>query len=235
MSKVRNAGLLVMGAVVLTPMMGYAGQASPASAAAAKPAMTSAGQAGPAAKAAKATPGLLGDLWGDVDHIGSDMKSIFIRDKKGHLHKVVIGSGDTLTKGADNHKISLGDIKKGDRIRIRKRGHGVQDIHVLVLAAPPSKRFVKKEMRHPRRFAIAARLRAQELKLLADLQDKTIKPEEAKKLTAELAKVRRQERELAKADKGHLNAKSYGKLQSELNKTGAARHDSSMGTQAPSH
>ena len=190
----------------------------------ASPAAVPAGQ--PAAKTS-----FLGDVWGEVDHIGQDMKSLFVRDKKGDVQEIKLGANANITKGGQKQGLGASDLKKGDRVKISHRGGDAQDVHVLVLALPPMERDLK-EMANPRRFAVISRLYAQEMKIYDDAENGALDLAQAENLIARLSGIQDEERSLASQDGGHLDQKSYMKLQAELNDAGADRHDKVLGTSA---
>ncbi len=225
MKKIIANRSVLLGAALLTPVMALGqGTAAPAQ---------SAAPASPAAAKPAGKTSILGDVWGEVDHIGRDMKSLFVKDKKGGVKEIKLGANASITKGAQKQGISASDLKKGDRVKISSRGDGSQEVHVLVLALPPAERDLK-ELGNPRRFAAVARLYGQETKVYNDAASGALDERQAEKLIARLDEILAQEILLASKNGGHLDQASYAKLQGELNEIGAVRHDEALGTRMSS-
>lgn len=186
------------------------------------------GGMGAAAPAAKES-GVMGEIWGRIDHIGADMKSIFVKDKKGQVHEVKVDDATKVSAGADAHAAPVASLKKGDRVRVKHQSGKASDIEVMVFG-PTTHQLIHDQLAHPRRFAVVERLYAQGQRIMDDVSDGTVKPEEANKLIARLDAVRAEEKSDAAARSGHLDASAYAKLQGELNKVGSARHDLALGT-----
>ena len=210
---------VILGTMLMTPVLAL-GQSSSA-----RPVVSAAPAADPSPKKA----GILGEVWGEVDHVGQDMKSLFVKDKKGVVQEIKLGANANVTKGAQKQGIRASDLKKGDRVKVSRREDDSQDVHVLVLALPPMEQDLK-EMSNPRRFAVLSRLYAQEIKVYNDAEASALDLGQAENLIARLDDILGQAQSLAAQNDGHLDRKSYLKLQGELNVVGAARHDEALGT-----
>ncbi len=219
-----KASVLALTMVTATAMTALAGQsAQPASAA---PAASTAAAAKPAAKGRS---DVLEDVWGEIDHIGSDMKSIFVRDHKGQVREVKLAANAKVSAGPEGKPVKLSQLKKGDRVRIQGRAGKGQSVEVL-LVGPSRKQLLRYEMAHPRRFAVVSRIQTQGLEIMSDVDDGVISGGQAEKLIGKLDAVRTEERKLAKEHGGYLDRGSYARLQGELNKAGSSRHQEAMGT-----
>lgn len=109
-----------------------------ASAPAAKPASTAAApkspDTAPAAAKTSAKTAKTHRLWGIVQSVDATNNKLSLKSSTGIVHELTLASGASITKGGENNKIALSDVKEGDKVTTHLDGTIAMDLHVNVTA-----------------------------------------------------------------------------------------------------
>ncbi len=108
-----------------------------AAAPAAKPAVAASQPASAPAASAAASQGTLAlrTSWAVVQSIDAGGRKLIVKDKRGKVHTFMIAADAAITKGGNEQKLALADLKEGDYLKLRVAGDEARSVHVNVKSA----------------------------------------------------------------------------------------------------